>query len=399
MIAYAEALALLAEAAHKAGHLPVEDVALSQALGRVTAGRLLSLESLPRCANSAMDGYALRSKDAPGPLRVSGTVCAGDKPPGALKPGTACEIMTGAALPPGADAVVPIEMVKKSDGGRAVLVAAAQAGEYVRQAGQDFKEGGLIAEAGTRLSPKHILALAALGAAKVPVRRRPKVAVLSTGRELVKPGKKLGPGQIRDASSPCLLSALADAGCEPVFHGITRDDRADFRRRMKKIIASRPDVVLTTGAVSMGKHDFVTAEIQNLGARLLYHKVAIRPGKPLLAARFERGPAVFGLPGNPVSTLACLRFFVMPYLRQRLEMPPERPLKARLAAPVEKPAGLRCFLKARTETSQDGLKVRALEGQGSSQIQSLLGADAWAVLPENGALFRAGTIVDIYPLS
>jgi molybdopterin molybdotransferase len=346
-----------------------------------------------------MDGYAVRSKDAPGPLAISGTVCAGDKPPRALKPGTACEIMTGAAIPPGADAVVPVENVSKTDGGRCVLVSEAQAGDFVRQAGQDFEEGGLIAEAGTRLSPKHILALAALGAAKVPVRRRPRVAVLSTGRELVRPGKNLRPGQIRDSSSPYLLSALAEAGCEPVYHGITRDDLPDFRRRMKKILASRPDVVVTTGAVSMGKHDFVAAELQRSGARLLFHKAAIRPGKPVLAARFERGPLVFGLPGNPVSTLVCLRFFVMPYLRQRLEMPPERPLKARLAAPVGKQAGLRCFLKARTETAQDGLRARVLEGQGSSQLQSLLGADAWAVLPENGALFRAGTVVDIFPLS
>jgi molybdopterin molybdotransferase len=395
MISYAEAVALLMEAAHKTGHLPVEDVPLSQALSRVAAGRLLSLESLPRFANSAMDGYALRSKDAPGRLSVSGTVCAGDKPPRALKPGTACEIMTGAALPPGADAVVPVEFAEKADDGRAVLVAAAHAGDFVRQAGQDFEEGGIIAEAGTCLSAKHILALAALGAAKVPVRRRPRVAVLSTGRELVPAENNPKPGQIRDASGPYLLAALAEAGCEPAFHGIVRDDVPDFRRRIKKILSARPDVVLTTGAVSMGKHDFVTAEIQRLGARLLFHKTATRPGKPLLAARFERGPLFFGLPGNPIATVVGLRFFVLPFLRERLEMPPEQPLKARLSVDVEKPDGLRCFFKARLE----GQKARVLQGQGSFQIHSLLGADAWAVLPETGSRCRAGTLIDVFPLS
>lgn len=395
MIRYAEALRRIRQAAAAAGLFRAEDVVLAGAAGRVTAARLVSLEDLPRWDNSAMDGYAVRAADAPGRLPVAASVSAGDQPPRSLARGTACEIMTGAPLPAGADAIVPVELAERDDG-LVRLPGDVSRGDYVRRAGRDFKAGSAIVEAGTALETKHLLALAALGAAKVPVRRRPRVAVLSTGRELVAPGKPPKPGQIRDATSLYLMAELRRLGCEARFHGVVRDDPSDFKRRMKKILREA-DVILTTGAVSMGKHDFVAAAVQELGAELLYHKVAIRPGKPGLVARFPRWPVVFGLPGNPISTVAGLRFFVRPYLRERLGLAPERPLRVKLEAACEKPAGLRCFFKARLSMTPEGVSVRVLPGQGSFQIHSLLAADGWAVLPEAGRSVRAGAVVEYYP--
>jgi molybdopterin molybdotransferase len=218
--------------------------------------------------------------------------------------------------------------------------------------------------------------------------------VLATGKELVPPERRPKPGQIRDGSSSFLMAALEQNGCEARHFGIVRDDPKDFAHKMKKILAAKPDAVLTTGAVSMGKHDFVTAEVARLGAKLLYHKVAIRPGKPGLVARFHRGPIFFGLPGNPVSTVVGWRFFVRPYLQRCLGLPAEIPRRARLSARVEKPEGLRCFFKARRE----GDSVRVLRGQGSHMISTLLEADCWAVLPEARSGIRAGKEVEVYPL-
>ncbi|MBI3553083.1 MAG: molybdopterin molybdotransferase MoeA [Elusimicrobia bacterium] len=394
MISYAEALRrVLSEVAP----LPREEVPLREALGRVCAARITSRRTLPAFDNSAMDGFAVAAaavRRAGALLPVAGSLAAGDAPR-TLQRGFACEIMTGAALPRGADAVVAVESTRRSGCGRDVVIERPCApGDFVRRAGTDFAKGQLVADARTVLEPRHLMALAALGVSRVAVRRRPKVAVLATGKELVAPERHPRPGQVHDASSTFLVAALEAAGCEARHHGIVGDDPAEFRRRMKKILASKPDAVLSTGAVSMGKHDFVTAQVQALGARLLYHKVAIRPGKPGLVARFPRGPLFFGLPGNPISTVVGFRFFVLPCLRRALGLPDEKPARAVLAADAEKPAGLRCFFKARLE----GGKVRILPGQGSFQIRPLLEADCWAVLPEAGDRARAGTAVEVHPL-
>jgi molybdopterin molybdotransferase len=173
-----------------------------------------------------------------------------------------------------------------------------------------------------------------------------------------------------------------------------RDDPRRFRAVLARALRWKPDTVITTGAVSMGKHDFVTGEVRRLGAKILYHKVAIRPGKPGLVARLPNGPVLFGLPGNPVSTVVGWRFFVLPHLRRRLGLPPAPAQRLRLVSPAPKPEGLRCFFKARREAGG----VRVLPGQSSHQISPLLAADCWAVLPERGALTRARTLVEVHPL-
>lgn len=405
MIRYDEALKILEMAAQERGPLPVEKLPLKKALGRVAAERLSSPEPLPAFDNSSMDGYAVFSPDTaeasperPARLKVLGAVAAGDAPSKA-RAGGAYEISTGAPLPRGCDAVIRIEDARVLDGGRAVeLKAPASPGDYLRRAGSDFRAGTPVLEAGTLLEPRHILVLAALGHDRIKVRRRPRVALISTGRELAQAGRKPGPGQIRNATAAYLSAALAQAGAEAAFHGTVPDEPKDFQRRMKKALAGDPDVVVATGAVSMGRHDFVAEEVKKLGGRTLYHRVAIRPGKPGLAASFPQGPLFFGLPGNPVSTVAGLRFFLLPYLGRLRGEPPEHALRARLEEDAEKPRGLRCFCKARLSAGPEGLSALVLTGQDSFRVRPLLETNAWAILPEEGELVRAGSLVEIVPL-
>jgi molybdopterin molybdotransferase len=402
MIRHGEALALLRDAghAHAQARTFTEEVPLSAALGRVAAVALTSREPIPPFDNSAMDGYALaaaKGAKAPARLTVLGTVLAGDKPRCAVESGGAWRIMTGAPIPAGCDAVIPVEKTRALDGGREVeLLEPVEAGDYVRGQGRDFPAGAEVCPAGTRLGARHLLALAAVGLVNIPVRRKPRIALLSTGRELVSPEAALAPGQIRDASSTYLAAAVPALGTVFKFDGTVADDPADFKRRLERILQSGVDVVLTTGAVSMGDADFIPMTLKAMGAEVVFHKVAIRPGKPVFFARFSNGPLFFGLPGNPISTVVGLRFFVEPCLREMMGRPVEMPTRARLSADVDKPEGLRCFFKARR--CHDG-KIEILPGQASFQIHSLLAADCWGVLPEEGERLEAGTEIDVYPMA
>ncbi|MDE2511399.1 MAG: molybdopterin molybdotransferase MoeA, partial [Elusimicrobia bacterium] len=335
MLPYADALAILRGAARNARgrFLNEEEVPLAEALGRTTSRALTSREAIPPFDNSSMDGYALaaaKGVTVPARLPVLGTIMAGDVPRCAVETGGAWRIMTGAPIPAGCDAVIPVEKTRDADGGFVDILEPVESGDYVRGAGRDFPAGGEVCPAGTRLGARHLLALAAVGIAKVPVRRKPRVALISTGKELVGPGDELKPGQIRDASSTYLAAAVTALGADFQFFGISSDDPAQFRSLLEKVLASKFDVVLTTGAVSMGAADYVPETIGSLGANIFFHKTAIRPGKPGLFALFKRGPFFFGLPGNPISTVVGLRFFVEPCLREMLGRPHEAPFRARL---------------------------------------------------------------------
>ena len=402
MLPHADALALIRGAARSRGRfLDVEEVPLSAAHGRVTASALTSREALPPFDNSSMDGYALaaaQASSAPARLTVLGTIMAGDAPRCAVESGGAWRIMTGAPMPAGCDAVIPVEKTRELDGGGAVeLLEPVEAGDCVRGAGRDFAAGAEVCAAGTRLGSRHLLALAAVGLARVPVRRKPRVALIATGKELSSPGGELKPGRIRDCSSTYLSSAIPQLGADFDSFGVVADDAGEFRARLEKILSSNYyDVVLTTGAVSMGAADYIPEALKSIGAEILFHKTAIRPGKPGLFARLDKGPLFFGLPGNPISTVVGLRFFVEPCLRELLGRPHEKPFRSTLSADVDKPEGLRCFFKARR--APDG-KIEILPGQASFQIHSLLSADCWAVLPEEGGHMKQGVAIDVYPLS
>lgn len=400
LISYAEARRLISEAALARPPISEETVPLSEVMGRVSAAELFGREPIPPFDNSSMDGYALASArargatEAPLTLPVLGTIYAGDAPRCQPESG-AWKIMTGAPIPAGCDAVVPVEQTRSLDGGRAVeILVTPHEGDFIRSVGQDFAPGAQICPSGTVLTPRHVMALAAAGVSQVPVRRKPRLALISTGKELAPADQPLKPGQIRDASTAYLAAECRRLGWEFDFDGVIPDDADAFFARMDRLATgNKYDVILTTGAVSMGDADFIPKTLKDMGARTIFHKVAIKPGRPILFAEFEKGPLVFCLPGNPVSTVVGLKFFVEPCLRDLLGQPDVISIRCRLDKAVEKPGNLRCFFKARRRPF--GV-VEILPAQASFQIHSMLAADCWAVLPEEGSTVKAGTELDAY---
>jgi molybdopterin molybdotransferase len=411
VIAYLEALAIVREEGTRRA-TGEEEVPLGAAVGRVLARARAAGEAVPSFDNSGMDGYAVRaaelagaSAERPVTLPVRASLAAGDDPArqAGLGAGGAVEIMTGAPLPAGVDAVVRLEDVEvaRDAAGAAARVTfrePVERGRDVRPRGEDFREGDLVAAAGTPLRPEHVMALAGLGEAALPVRRRPRVAVIATGKEVLPHATRaLPPGAIRNSTTPYLAAALPAFGAECVSVEAIGDDDAALGRALRAAAGRGADLVLTTGAVSAGRHDFVGAVLAGLDARVRFHGVAVRPGKPVLFATLPGGPAVLGLPGNPVASAASLRFLAAPFLRAALGLAPERPLRAVLAADVKKPQGLRFFARARVEVGPGGATADVLCGQGSAIVSTTLRANAWAVLPEEGARQAAGTEVEVHP--
>lgn len=398
MIAYAQALELLLA---EAIVLPAEWCRSADACGRILAEPLRASSMLPPFDNAAMDGYAFATSGqalaAGSEHTVAGQIAAGAPAlPDAVS--GMWEIATGAVLPAGLDCIVPFERVEKLDAGRIRLREAALAGQNIRRAGSDIAIAQEVAVAGQRVDPALRMVLAALGIARVSVRRKPRVALLSTGAELVADASlPLGPGQIYASNASYLEASLRALGVEVVANAALGDDAQAFAVQTRRL-TDQADLVLSTGAVSMGSRDFIPAGLQAMGARLLFHKTAIRPGKPILAARLQEGALFVGLPGNPIATAVGLRYFVVPLLRAMLDMPAEIPLHASLAAPIRVAGGFRHFLKARLRQSGDsGLVAELLEGQQSYRMDSLLQANAWVVLPESEGEWGAGAMVDALP--
>lgn len=399
MIAYAEALQLVLGQCRL---LERESCLSSDALDRVLASPIRAAGALPLFDNAAMDGYALASAGgtlhAGSEFRIAGVIAAGGPIPVGTS-GAAWEIMTGAGLPNGFDRVAALEDAERLDDGRVRLRADAHPGQNVRRRGSDIAPGEPIAIAGQRVDPALCMVLAALNVERVEVRRKPRVAILSTGRELVAdPSLPLEAGQIRAANAPYLEASLRAFGADVVMSLTFDDDPAIFAAELQRA-ATQADLVLSTGAVSMGRHDFVPASLERIGARLLFHKVGIRPGKPLLAAMLPGGPPMIGLPGNPLATAAGFRFVVVPALRAMLGMAPESPLRARLSASSDRRTGLRHFLKARVDHDPDGvLRATLLDGQESFRMASLLKANAWAVVPRETDGSQEEAMIDVLPL-
>ena len=398
MIAYAEALALLLA---ESGVLEDEWCRSSDALSRVLAESVHAPRALPPFNNAAMDGYAFSSggnvPTAGSEHEVAGLIVAGEPLPSDTT-GKVWEITTGAPLPAGLDCIVPLERVERLPCGRIRLRDALSGGQNVRQRGSDIAMAKQMAMAGQRIDPALCMMFAALGIERLKVRRKPRVVLLSTGAELIADASlPLGEGQVYAANAPYLQASLQAMGAEVIASATLGDDAQLFAARLRQV-AARADLVLSTGAVSTGPHDFIPACLQTTKARLLFHKAAIRPGKPLLAASLQDGPLFIGLPGNPIATAVGFRFFVVPVLRAMLGMPPESPLRVALSEPVHAVAGLRHFLKARLrQTASSGIGLELLEGQESYRIGPLLQANAWAVLHEDANELPAGTLVDVLP--
>lgn len=372
---------------------PSERVPLADAAGRCLATPMVAAEyDVPAFANSAMDGYAVRAADTPGRLRVVGEVAAGMAAPPTVEPGTTVRIMTGAPIPPGADAVVPVERASEEADG-AVELGPASVGAHVRDAGHDTRAGDAV-EVRSPLSPAGVAVLASLGLGMVEVRRRPRVAILSTGDELVEPGAPLGPHQVHDANGLALAAAVAEAGGEPRLLPRAADDPAAIERTLASGAAGA-DLLVTSAGVSVGRHDHVRAVLEARGS-LDFWRIAIQPGKPLAVGELDGVPLV-GLPGNPVSALVVFELFVRPMLRAMLGLAGDG--RMHLPAVVEdrigKDAARRAFLRVVLERGADGsVRARPAGGQQSSQLRPLAAANALLVVPEGADAAEPGRTYD-----
>jgi molybdenum cofactor synthesis domain-containing protein len=393
-----------------------ENVPVEAALGRVLAEEVRARDTLPPWDDSAMDGYAVRSADvasasagAPVVLRVVGEAAAGHAATAAVTAGTTMRVLTGAPVPPGADAVVRVEDTDAAAGvadlpdvvGVRVPVPP---GTSIRPAGSDLRAGDLVLPAGTPVAARHVAALVAAGRARVQVHARPRVAVLATGDELVPPGTPLEGAHIPDSSSAGIGAQVAEAGGVPVPLGIAGDDRRVIRERLITGIEAA-EVVVVCGGVSVGAHDEVRPALDEVGRMDLW-RVAIQPGKPLAFGRAHRADGrevlLFGLPGNPVSSFVTFELFVRPVLRRLLglrDLSGRAIIRARLMDQARVDPARRGFLRVTVEDAgPEGPSARLAGVQGSHVLSGLAAANGLAVIPEGMGRAEAGTEVDVMML-
>jgi len=407
MKSYTEALTLI-----DASVAPLQTAShdLPHLAGATTVETVRSRLDVPAFANAAMDGFALRAADTaaagdenPTQLEVAGIVAAGDRPGAAPPPGNAVEIMTGAPMPAGCDAVVPIERVETDtdDAGRVLhvrITEALQPGRNVRMAGEDFRLDDTVLDRGRLIEPHHVMALAATGSDRIECHAAPRIAVITTGSELAEHGAPANSGMIRNSNGPYLESFVAHIGAVQT----RRVNVADRPEEIDAAIESSrdaADVILTTGGVSAGRYDLIPDAIERAGGEVIFHKLAIRPGKPLLFARLADGTLMFGLPGNPIAAAVGLRFFVMPALRLLQDLPPERFHAAVSEDRIHKRAALCFFGKARAGVDEDGrLRVKLLPGQESFKIRPLTESNCWVIVPEGPEVIEPGDLVQVAPL-
>jgi len=367
--------------------LAAEDVPVARAAGRVVAEPALAVTDLPPFDSSAMDGYAVRARDTPGPLTVVGHSAAGKPESRALGAGEAIAISTGAVVPEGADAVVPVERTSGE-----VEVEGVRPGENVRPQGGDARTGDVIVERGDVLRPPQLGALAAAGVVLVRCARTPRVSVLATGSELRAPGEQLAPGEIYESNSVLLAAQLDSAGAEvTVLHSVGDDERAT-RAALERGLDS--DVLVTSGGVSVGPHDLVRGALAELGAEEVFWRVAVRPGKPIAFA-VRGGTLVFGLPGNPVSSLVGFELFVRPALLalQGARDPGPPYLPGRLGATLQRNEHRDDLVRARTRIEDGAVVLEPLTGQESHMIVRSATASALVLVPRGSGALADGAQV------
>jgi molybdopterin molybdotransferase len=381
----------LADVLARCRPLPAERVAVRDARGRVLAADAHAASDLPPFDSSAMDGYAVRAADTPGRLRVSGHSAAGHPAEVELRAGEAIEISTGAVVPAGADAVVPVERVAVHDG--EVDSEAVGEGDNIRPRGGDTRRGDAVADKGTQLGPPQLGALAAAGVAEVECATRPRAVVLPTGSELRPPGSELAPGQIYESNSVLLAAQLESAGAIADVQQPAVDDEATLRAALERALAA--DVVLTSGGVSVGQHDLVRTLLAELGVDEVFWGVAVRPGKPLFFGT-RGGTLVFGLPGNPVSTLVGFELFVRPALAalQGAADPGPHYRAGRIARSVRRNPGRDHLMRA----IATGDELEPLRGQESHMIVRAAAANALVLVPRGDGELEPGAHVSWLPV-
>ncbi len=393
MLTYNEALTrILAQVTP----LPAAETQLEEALGLILGEAIVSPIDLPPFANSSMDGFAVRASEVQSPpttLPVAGDIPAGALSIPALRPGTTLRIMTGAPLPEGADAVVPVEETETQPSGSVTFLTAAISGDCIRPAGEDVAAGSVVLTAGTRLRPAGIGLCAAVGRSTVRVNPRPRVAIISTGDELVSPGQPLEQGQIYNSNAYSLAAQVKEAGGIVTHRLSARDTPESLREAFDQCAGA--DLLLTSGGVSVGDFDYVKAVFAERGT-VDFWRVAIRPGKPLAFGHWG-STLFFGLPGNPVSSLVTFELFVRPALRRLLgHSDTSRPLiSARLTEDAVHNPGRQSFLRAVATQTAGGTTVRPLSRQGSGMLGAAAEANALLIMPTDLSVLSAGTTADV----
>ena len=400
MISVEEALGRILAGLADRAPVAAEDILLSDGLGRVLAEDVRARVTQPPAAVSAMDGWAVRADDVarvPATLRRVGAVPAGQHFAGTVGPGETVRIFTGAPLPAGTDTIV-IQEDADQDGDRVSVREGAPKGTYVRPAGLDFTAGAIGIKAGRRLTARDIGLAAAMNHPWLRVRRRPRVAILATGDEIVRPGDPIGPNQIVSSNALALSALVTSVGGDPIMLGIAPDETSALRRMAAG--AAGADLLVTTGGASVGEHDLVRSGLASDGLALDFWSIAMRPGKPLMFGKLGAVP-LLGLPGNPVSSLVCGLVFLKPALEtllglERAETPRHT---AVLACDLKANDRRQDYLRARLESAEgETRRVRPFPKQDSSMLSPLAQADCLVVRPPHAPAVPAGTPVEIIPL-
>ena len=372
----------------------IETVALGNALGRVTAAAILSPVDLPLFRNSQMDGFAVVAADLasqPTTLPIVGEVAAQPGTPPPLIAGTAVRIMTGAVVPEGADAVVPVEDTSAT-GDTVTITRARASGEYVRDRGSDLRAGDSLLPAGLRLASRHLAALAAAGIDEVEVRTRVRVVVISTGAELTEVGRRAGPGQIYDSNGTALTAAVTACGADVTFAIVSSNDELSQLRGAMLMGVANADLILTSGGISMGEHEVVRDFLQTIGGEVGH--IAMQPGGPQATGVFN-GVPVISFPGNPVSTQISFEVFVAPILREAAELPATHRRLRTLTADLRSAVGKRQFLRGRA--LPDG-RVEVVGGPSSHLVAGLAASDLLIDIPEDITELKEGDLVETIDL-
>jgi molybdopterin molybdotransferase len=377
--------------------LGAEQVRLEKSLGRVLAQDIQANRDLPPYDVSAMDGFALRAADvagAPLELEIIEDIKAGDMPTKTVAAGQCSRIMTGAPMPPGADAVIRVEDTEAVTGSAVRILKAVKACNDVRPRGENMRDGDVVLTTGTEITPGVIGVLATVKAAQFAVYRRPRVAILSTGNELEAMNEPVGSDKIPDSNSYALMAQVQALGIEPVLLGIARDDPDELERYLERGLGY--DVLLVSGGTSVGVHDYVRPTIENLGVQMKFWRVAIRPGHPLAFGTTGK-TAVFGLPGNPVSSMVCFEEFVIPALRSLMGNPRlyRRTVTARVAHAVKFRPGRTEFIRVQLTRDEAGYIASSTGTQSSGVLLSMAKADGLMIVPSDSTGLAAGEQVTV----
>lgn len=379
--------------------LPIESLPLTQAAGAVLRENIYAERDQPPFDRVAMDGIALATIGASGNagrLRVCGTQNAGDPPQKLSDPGGCIEIMTGAMLPQGCDAVVPVEQIQRQGDIAEIGRKPITPWQNVHRRGSDCRQGALLLSAGTRLTPPEVAIAASAGMARLRVSAQPMIVVISTGNELVEPGEQIAPHQVRRSNAYGITAALRQNGFTRVADDHVRDDEAQLTERLGFHLRTH-DVLILSGGVSMGKLDLVPNVLENLGVNLVFHHVAQRPGKPMWFGVSQSGPAVFALPGNPVSTLVCLARYVLPALRAAMGQAPAETPRISLTAPAEVKVPLAYYLPVKLRSDDWGrTSAEPCPTNGSGDFTALAGTDGFVELPPGPNAFPKGFVARFF---